>query len=237
MPGYVIHLAEAKIVCDVLRKNNKTKRKIMVHGQKEFLYGSLLPDSGGKEQKQCSHFWNKVESNQIIMTPNINRFLDKYAVAMKQSFLYGGYLAHLHLDREFWNSYIKKQVEFLDNTDEPTQYIQELKSVLIKTTGKVISSEKFFSKDYLYGDYTRLNKMLVQKYDLAIPVYNKYYDNIIEESDNESMQQVLEKLKIYIADSSTYGETELTVLSLEKLEIFLQWTAQQFVNLYYTYLA
>ena len=89
----------------------------------------------------------------------------------------------------------------------------------------------------MYGDYTRLNKMLVQKYDLAIPVYNKYYDNIIEESDNESMQQVLEKLKIYIADSSTYGETELTVLSLEKLEIFLQWTAQQFVNLYYTYLA
>lgn len=236
MPGYVIHLMEAKIVYDVLKKNSKTKKN-MAQGQKEFLYGSLLPDAGGKARKQCSHFWNKVESNQIIMTPDINRFLDKYAAAMKQSFLYGGYLAHLHLDREFWNSYIKSQVEFLNINNEPTKYIQELKSVLIKTNGKVISSEEFFSENYLYGDYTRLNKILVQKYNLAIPVYNKYYDNRIEESDNESMQQVLEKLKIYIADSSTYGEIELTVLSLEKLEIFLQWTAQQFVNLYYTYLA
>lgn len=236
MPGYVIHLMEAKIVYDVLKKNSKTKKN-MAQGQKEFLYGSLLPDAGGKARKQCSHFWNKVESNQIIMTPDINRFLDKYAAAMKQSFLYGGYLAHLHLDREFWNSYIKSQVEFLNINNEPTKYIQELKSVLIKTNGKVISSEEFFSENYLYGDYTRLNKILVQKYNLAIPVYNKYYDNRVEESDNESMQQVLEKLKIYIADSSTYGEIELTVLSLEKLEIFLQWTAQQFVNLYYTYLA
>lgn len=236
MPGYVIHLMEAKIVYDVLKKNSKTKKN-MAQGQKEFLYGSLLPDAGGKARKQCSHFWNKAESNQIIMTPDINRFLDKYAAAMKQSFLYGGYLAHLHLDREFWNSYIKSQVEFLNINNEPTKYIQELKSVLIKTNGKVISSEEFFSENYLYGDYTRLNKILVQKYNLAIPVYNKYYDNRIEESDNESMQQVLEKLKIYIADSSTYGEIEFTVLSLERLEIFLQWTAQQFVNLYYTYFA
>lgn len=236
MPGYVIHLVEAKIVCDVLKKNSKTKRKIITQGQEEFFYGSILPDAGGKAQKQCSHFWNKAESNQIIMTPDINRFLDKYADTMKQGFLYGGYLAHLHLDREFWNSYIKDQVKFLDANGEQTEYIQNLKSVLIKRTGRIVSPEEFFSKNYLYGDYTRLNKILVQKYDLAIPVYNKYYDNRIEESDNESMQQVLEKLKIYIADSLTYGETELTVLSLEKLEIFLRWTAQQFVNLYYIYL-
>ena len=85
MPGYVIHLVEAKIVCDVLKKNSKTKRKIITQGQEEFFYGSILPDAGGKAQKQCSHFWNKAESNQIIMTPDINRFLDKYADTDRKS--------------------------------------------------------------------------------------------------------------------------------------------------------
>lgn len=233
MPGYIIHLVEAKIVCDFIKKTVIQKK--FSQGQDEFFYGSLLPDAGGKAQKQRSHFWNKEESNRIIMTPDINRFLDKYAVVMKRSPLHEGYLTHLHLDREFWNSYIKKQVEFLDINDEPTEHIQELKGVLIKKTGSVISPEKFFSKNYLYGDYTRLNKVLIQKYGLMIPVYNECHGNRIEESDNDNMQQVLEKLKRYIADSSRFGETELTVLSLDTLEVFLKQTAQQFIELYYTY--
>lgn len=240
MPGYIIHLTEAKIVCDILKKNSKTKDinqgKDISQGKEEFFYGSLLPDAGGKEQKQSSHFWNKAESNQIIMTPDINRFLSKYSTVIHQNPLYGGYLAHLHLDREFWNSYIKDQVEFLDTNAVQTEYIQNLKSVLIKRTGRIISPEEFFSKNYLYGDYTRLNKMLVQKYSLMIPVYNQYHNNRVEESDNEDMRQILEKLKIYIAESPMCGTTELTILSLDTMEVFLKRTAQQFIELYYNYL-
>lgn len=128
--------------------------------QEKFFYGSLLPDAGGKEQKQSSHFWNRAEGNQIIMTPDINRFLSKYAAVIHQNPLYGGYLTHLHLDREFWNSYIKDQVEFLDANGGQTEYTQNLKNVLIKRTGRIITPEEFFSKNYLYGDYTRLKTTL-----------------------------------------------------------------------------
>ena len=236
MPGYIIHLTEAKMVYDILKKNSEIKRKNMNQGQEEFFYGCLLPDAGG--QKQSSHFWNKAESNLVIRLPDINRFLSKYADVIRQSPLYGGYLAHLHLDREFWDFYIKDQVEFLDINDEQTEYIQNLKNVLIERTGRKLSPEEFFSKNYLYGDYTRLNKMLIQKYGLSlmVPVYNECYNNRIKESDNEDMQHILEKLKTYISENSICGTAELTTLSLDTLEVFLQQTAQQFVELYCTYL-
>jgi len=231
MPGYVIHLTEAKIILDILKRKSQRKGKALNQWQEDFFYGSLLPDAGGRIQKQNSHFWSEAEIGQIIMTPDIDRFLKKYDNVWKQCPLYEGYLAHLHLDREFWKYYIKEQVEFLDADNKPTEYTENLKSVFIKRTDKVISPEEFFSKDYLYGDYTRLNKRLVQKYDLRIPVYNKCHDNRIEEADNEDMCRVLSNLKLYIADSPE-NETELTILSLDTLEVFLQRTAQQFADLY-----
>ena len=66
-----------------------------------------------------------------------------------------------------------------------------------------------------------------------MPVDNKYHNNKIEEADNEGMKQVLENLKIHIANSPTYI-TDLTVLSLDTLERFLQESAQQFIELYKT---
>ena len=113
MPGYVIHLTEAKIILDILKRKSQIKGKALNQWQEDFFYGSLLPDAGGRIQKQNSHFWSEAEIGQIIMTPDIDRFLKKYDNVWKQCPLYEGYLAHLHLDREFWKYYIKEQVEFL----------------------------------------------------------------------------------------------------------------------------
>ena len=235
MPGYVIHMTEAKMICDVLRKNSQRICKNQDLWQDRFLYGSLLPDAGGKAQKQSSHFWNESERGKIIMTPDLDVFLHKYADVLKQNSLYGGYFAHLHLDQEFWRDYIKAQVVFLDADGKSTKYIKNLKSVFIKRTEKMISAEDFFSEDYLYGDYTRLNKMLVQKYGLRIPAYREYHNCRIKEADNKDMKRVLEKLKIYMTKSLMCA-SELNVLSLETLEIFLKKTAQEFVNEYSIYL-
>lgn len=233
MPGYVIHLTEAKIIYDILKKNSQIKNKTMDTWKKDFFYGSLLPDVGGKLQKQNSHFWNESESGHVIMAPDINKFLKKYGVVLNQSPLFWGYLVHLYLDREFWKYYIKENIEFLDYNGKPTEYSNDLKSVFIKKINKKISPEEFFSKDYLYGDYTKLNKVMIHKYHLEMPVYNKCYSNKIEEVDNEEMKRVLENLKMHIANSQIYA-TDLTVLSLDTLERFLQESAQAFIDLYNT---
>lgn len=236
MPGYVIHLTEAKIIYEILKQNSNIKNIDLDQWQEDFFYGSLLPDAGGKMQKQKSHFWNTSQNNRIIITPNIEKFIGKYEISLKKNSLYWGYLAHLHLDREFWKCYIKQNVKFLDANGEKTEYIKNLNGIFVKKLNKMISPEEFFSKDYLYGDYTQLNKMLIQKYHLRVPVYNEFYDNKIEEADNTRMVQVLNDLKMYIVNN-TLCDTSLKVLSMDTLELFLQKSSQQLVELYDIYSA
>ena len=238
VPGYVIHLTEAKMICEILKQGDTIKNIDFDIWQKEFFYGSLLPDAGGKSQKQKSHFWKMSENNQIIMVPDIEKFLKKYigVLKQKQSPLCWGYLAHLYLDRTFWECYIKQNIKFLNVNGEVTEYLKDLKWVFVKEANTIILPEEFFSEDYLYGDYTILNRLLIQKYDLRIPVYNKYCDNRIEEADNEGMKQVLAKLKMCTTDSMLCN-THLRVLSLNTLELFLRESAQQFVELYGAYLS
>lgn len=232
MPGYIIHMTEAKMICDILSRDSQDQWR------DRFFYGSLLPDAGGKLQKQKSHFWNESRREKIIMTPDLDIFLQKYSSVLNKDSLYGGYFAHLHLDQEFWRGYMRNQVEFLDADGKSTEYIKDLKSIFIKKTEKVISARDFFSEDYLYGDYTRLNKMLVQKYGLKVPGYRKYYNCKIEEADNKDMGQMLENLKEYIANSpvDAMDTMDVNVLSLDTLEMFLKKTAQEFVDKYSTYL-
>lgn len=235
MPGYIIHMVEAKMICDILLRDSQSADQIGEQWQEEFLFGSLLPDAGGKLQKRSSHFWNESEKDKVIMTPDLNSFLQKYAGILNQSPLYAGYFAHLHLDHEFWSGYISGQVEFLDNDGKITEHMKNLKSVWIRKTEKIIPAGDFFSQDYLYGDYTRLNKILAQKYDLKIPVYREYHNCKIEEADSRDMIRLLENLKTYMNNSlACTGDT--SVLSLETLETFLKKTAQQFAEWYSTYL-
>lgn len=240
MPGYVIHLTEAKIICDMLKNGSQIQSKDIYKAyteQEAFYYGSLLPDAGGKSRKPSSHFWNESEKGKIIMTPYIENFLKKYAAVLKKDSLYQGYLAHLCLDRDFWKNYIKANVEFWDSDGRQTESVKDLRNVWIKKTNTVILPEEFFSKNYLYGDYTRLNKLLIKKHRLVIPGYNADQNNKIKEADNEKMKNVLEHLETYIENSLIDAtEMNLRVLSLHTLETFLRESAQQFIELYSTYL-
>lgn len=237
MPGYVIHLTEARMVYDILENSRQKISEKICKRQEAFYYGSLLPDAGGKVQKRISHFWNKTEYGQIIMTPDINRFLKKYSPFLKENSLYVGYLLHLYLDREFWLRYIGKNVEFRNSAGESTDNIQDLKAVWIKKNNDIVTPEEFFSEDYLYGDYTKLNKMMIQKYQLVIPVYTQSYGNKIEDAANEKMKNVLEYLRQCIVNSPIcLEEDKLRVITLDTFEAFLKDVAYEFVELYYDYL-
>lgn len=237
MPGYVIHLTEARMVYDILENSRQKISEKICKRQEAFYYGSLLPDAGGKVQKRISHFWNKTEYGQIIMTPNINRFLKKYSPFLKENSLYVGYLLHLYLDREFWLHYIGENVEFRNSAGESTANMQDLKAVWLKKSNGIVTPEEFFSENYLYGDYTKLNKMMIQKYQLMIPTYTQCYGDKIEEAANEKMKNVLEHLRQYIVNSPIYPEeNKLRVITLDTFEAFLKDVAYEFVELYYDYL-
>lgn len=88
--------------------------------------------------------------------------------------------------------------------------------------------EEFFSAKYLYGDYTKLNKYLINKYSLIIPKYNVKYKNIVQEVKNRDMEKVLLNLQHYIVED----ESSLTVFSKESLERFVKKQAQEFSKKY-----
>lgn len=224
MPGYIIHLTEAKLIFDILKQKNKLDKEYFNEWLQDFSYGALLPDAVRKEQKADSHFWNRGQISCIVMAPQINCFLNKYNVSVDSAVLLG-YLAHLDLDLKFWKEYMNKCVEFRDSNQNPTEDIRMVKSVFIRKSSKAILLEEFFSAEYLYGDYTKLNKYLIKKYNLNVPEYNQRYHNIVKEVKSEDMERVLANLKRYLMESE---EKVLKVFSKDSLEKFIENTARQF---------
>ena len=162
--------------------------------------------------------------------PDIENFLNKYTVTEKDS-LSLGYLAHLHLDKIFWQEYIRENVSFLDIDRCRTESAGSLKYVFVNKKKIYITPKDFFSEKYLYGDYTKLNIPLIKKYALKMPVFDKKYTNVIEEADNLEMKNLLQKLNQYLSKEE-YNNYELNVFEQENLEQFLRNTAVKFVQQY-----
>lgn len=228
MPGYIIHLTEAGMINQILKEQNIVEYS--AEWEKSFFYGALLPDAVKKGKKGISHFWKEISSNQITNVPDMDTFLRKYRVS-KQEPLKLGYLAHLHLDKVFWQEYIRQNVSFLDSNESVTDCIYGFKYVFINKMQKCVMPEMFFSEKYLYGDYTKLNYVLMRKYQLQIPVFDQKYSGMIKEADNYEMKNLLQKLNRYLMKED-YDDCDLKVFKQKDLERFLKDTAVSFTQQY-----
>lgn len=229
MPGYVIHLAEAKLIVDKLEKT-MSNIKLKVTWREEFYYGALLPDAIEKSKKGLSHFWNKKDVKCITMVPDLDAFCKKY-VGKRDDPVYWGYLLHLQLDRLFWEKFMKKNVEFIDKDGKETELLENVAGVKLKKNGKIIGVKEFFSEEYLYGDYTKLNDEFIRNYDLIVPSYKDAIENVIEEADYKEMKNTLNKLKLFIGENKI-ADGQTKVIHFKEMNEFLKETAEQFINNY-----
>ena len=138
---------------------------------------------------------------------------------------------HLQLDNLFWKKFMRKNIEFLDCEGHYTELLKEVTDVKLKKKGAVISLKKFFSEEYLYGDYTKLNETFIRNYDLVVPKYKADIEKVIEEADYEGMKTVLDKLKKFISEKKSVNE-RTKVIHFEDMNKFLKETAEQFANCY-----
>lgn len=235
MPGFVMHLSEAKIVGKKWKKIFEEDKNLdqdfdYIEWERKFLYGSLLPDSvqfpGGKDPKAKSHLWTYSRAEHVFMVPDLYGFIDRYKEALKDPVHHPvliGYLAHLHLDYAYFRNFLPSMVTLEDKDGNHTNKRAEIRQVYIRKNGKRIPLPHLFSNAYLYGDYMRLNPMMIDLYDVKAPEYDPQIliDEPIPEVAEGNMDQLLLEMEKYLSRSK---------FNTRELQIFREGVTIPFLN-------
>ena len=189
-----------------------------------FLIGNLLPDT--TKIKARSHFRDPKYHDRMIEYPETSWFIKKYKHLLSNSSVVG-YLFHLYIDRRFFKYYMPRIVEFRNAQDEREERRDMVKDVLLKRTGQRLSKQDFFSEKYYYGDYTKMNMYLVNRYQIPTTLDSHISNPGIKEVDYEDVKQVLKELKTYLKVPED-AVKNVRVFDVEDLLFFLENAVNEF---------
>ena len=175
MPGFILHLTSAKMLLNQLPDHPHFP--YMIASENDFMTGSLLPDATANKNR--THFRNLLYADKMMLWPDLKRFLSSYQNQLAND-LYLGYYFHLYIDKRFFKDYIPQIVSFYDKEGKITDIRNEICSVLIHKSNQCISLTDYLSEKYYYGDYTKMNRYLVEKYQLPTELYPHLPQNGIE---------------------------------------------------------
>lgn len=226
MPGYILHVTEAEIICRLLRDQGIDLEESWIH---TFKLGNLLPDTKRKTEKVTSHFWDPNTLERLAIPPDMERFYRKYKNQM-QGPLMLGYKTHLQMDHDFVCDFWDTILEFQDDQGRRAELKKDITRVLVKKSGTVLPERVFFSDAFYYGDYTRMNRYFLEKYRLQAPVYEAGLFCPVEEVEVQELQAVLGELSMLTEKQTGEAETDLKVFSLKALEAFVEKEALESVR-------
>ena len=166
MASAIIHIAVAKEINKELHMN-----------EKELFLGTIAPDISKQigESKVKSHFLTNKDSD----LPNLNDFLDKYQSSLTKPFIMGYYI-HLFTDY-LWFKY------FMPEITNSNDYIKLLNGNKIKCNKEELTK-------IIYNDYSNLNILLIEEYNLDLSLF---YEDI--EIPNIKFDEIpLDKIQIIV---------------------------------------
>ena len=194
MASAVIHLAVAKELEKYLKIENK----------KDYNLGAIAPDIAQqlKIEKTKSHFIYNTKSD----VPNIKLFKEKYKNFMNNSFELG-YFTHLYTDKLWFDGFI-----------DSLTYSNSIKLL----DGTIIHVPQEEIKELIYNDYTNLNTIIIDKYNIDLSLFYEEY-----QKPNTSIEEVpIDKLNILIDKMGVIIENS----KLEKSYIFDITLIDNFIN-------
>ena len=191
MASAIIHIAVA----------NEINKEINYDESKLFI-GSIAPDIAKHigEAKIKSHFQEQDDG-----IPNLDKFLDKYKNKIKDPFILGYYI-HLYTDY-LWFKYFIPEV-----FDSDTSIIKKLNGEEVKCNGGML-------KQYIYNDYTNLNRQVIDEYNLNLKIfYNELpiFENIIDEIPMEKMDLLIGQMGLIITKSNEYKNFVFDITNIKK---------------------
>ena len=180
MPSYVIHHIAGNKLLD--------KYKICDKERGLFLLGNLIPDSSkifGNEtnsqkiralkdeykediqkEKISTHFRRSEDISKNVQLPYLKYFMDKYGDIIDDPTVLG-YYYHLFVDREFFGPIFNETFTCLDSNNVPTDNSCDTKKYQILKSSEILAPKLFWSNSGIYGDYTKMNKLLLEYYGVV----------------------------------------------------------------------
>lgn len=209
MPGFILHLTAAKMLLD--------KFHIPVD-QNAFYIGNLLPDTAADKEK--SHFRAIERCGKMVEYPETDVFAEKYRALLTESSALG-YYYHLYIDRKFLKEFYPRVLRYLNADRVEEEDRDKVVWAYVCKTKEIVPVRQFLSEEYYYGDFTRMNRWLVDRYQLPLNLDPFIKNPGIEEVDYRKAEIVLEQLMSYMSQPVEMVN-ELKVFDIEELLIFLE---------------
>lgn len=222
MPGFILHLTAGVMALNTLQDHNF---HMNAKERNDFLIGCLLPDA--TKNKDASHFRNPKYHGNIVEYPDLELFDQKYH-ALEKDISCLGYEFHLYIDRVFFKDYLPGIVEFQDESGKETEKWSNVVWAVLKRNQRKLKVKQFFSEDYYYGDYTKMNCWLIDQYQIPLTLDTDVKNPGIEEVDYSRAKDILEELKGYL-NVPKNAVKDLKVFDLEQLLGFLKKRTQDWV--------
>lgn len=190
----------------------------------DFLIGNLLPDT--TPVKAASHFRNPIYRDKMMEYPDLTVFLAKYQRLLHDASCLGYYF-HLYIDRAFFKDYIPQVATFFDAAGNITDIKKNVAAVYLKKQNCHIPLADYLSENYYYGDYTKMNTYLVERYHIPLRLDINITNPGIEEVNYSDAEKVLLELNSYLNVPAS-AVNDVMVFDVETLLAFLHTAAETF---------
>lgn len=170
MPGTFIHMSQAKEIIYTLKKGENYPFMNHPRWEDYFIVGCIIPDAPGRALKAPSHYWDlEANKDHVVIWPEPDRFIRDYPDFLEHPLL-AGYYAHLLFDRLYFTRLLPEYVYFTEADGKESVILKDIRDAILRKSGESMPVRTFFSYDYFYGDYIRINPKLVEAYQLRFPV-------------------------------------------------------------------
>lgn len=231
MPGFILHIAAAQMLFNKLSNADQTLPHNTLSFSSAldwdaFQVGNLIPDS--VTDKTFSHFRHPDRQEKLMVYPDLDLFLDKYRQLLTDSSCLG-YYYHLFIDRVYAKDYIPQIITFYDINGHEADNRSDITHALIKRTGELVPIKAIFSDEYYYGDFTKMNTYLMNRFDLSTDIVCDGINPGITEVNYDDIMKIQKQLQGYLHVPEE-AMNELKVFDVEELIQFLGQAVEQFVS-------
>ncbi|MCI7813530.1 MAG: hypothetical protein MR543_07620 [Robinsoniella sp.] len=214
MPGYIVHLTAAKFWLE------QRKAEYSEEWMEKFLIGNLLPDA--VEDKNETHFRDPATAGNRVQYPQLSKFLEA-TQSMERTPFWWGFYYHLYIDACFFQEYMPRLVTFLNREGKEEEKITQIVCAKVQKSGEYISQERYFSEEYYYGDFTKMNDILMERFDIS---FDWKYQKDLPEIWRARVERQLIQFKKF-AENSKKISGDFRVFDLEDLILFLRQKAKR----------